>query len=101
MDKPTIDVSKVLKLIERLDRLNSSLELCKDETVHQQVKHSYYVQKTEELKNFMELFQEAQTGLSQLNGWVDSCYLELFEHWRKDTRWLNLYLHLNRRRPCL
>jgi hypothetical protein len=68
MNNPTIDVSKVLKLIERLDRLNSSLELCKDETVHQQVKHSYYVQKTEELKNFMELFQEAQTGLSQLNG---------------------------------
>jgi hypothetical protein len=101
MDKPTIDVSKVFKLIERLDQLNNDLERCKDETIPQQVKHSYYQQKTEELKNFMELFQEAQTGLAQLNGWIDSYYSELFEHWRKDIRWLNLYLHLNRRRPCL
>jgi hypothetical protein len=101
MDKPTIDISKVLKLIERLDHLNSSLEQCEDETVHHQVNHSYYVQKTEELKNFMELFQEAQAGLSQLNGWINSYHEELFEHWRKDIRWLNLYLHLNRRRPCL
>lgn len=83
---------KVTKLAAKVDKL---LEKCTfDNEIVRCIDRYYYIQKSVELKMIYEALIE--TRLPQQV--ITPIYAEVFDRWRKDSRWLNH--HILFKKPC-
>lgn len=88
-----INPQKCLKLVQRLERLISTLEKNNERVIHFTINQFFYMQRIEEIRMVLEQFVEAKMKLEAATSWLDENYVSTYHKWRKDARWLNRHLH--------
>jgi hypothetical protein len=87
-----IDPPKLAKLIQRLECLASRLSGRHDLAIHARMNEYDYMQKIEEMKILISLYEESQQRSETVASLIRERYTDNFHRWRKDIRWLNTYL---------
>ena len=87
-----VDVLKVNRLIENLQKFASELESIQDFRLHQQVDQFYYMQKTAQLIVLRENVEDAKAKFERVTTQIETVYQEVFCKWRSDVRKLSPYL---------
>lgn len=82
---------KLLKLIDRMEKLVANLCDRRDLVVHQRVNQFFYMQKTHELRTLMDQVDTLQSNLERLTAQIHTTYEQCANRWRHDARWLNSY----------
>ena len=96
-----LDPNKAKKLIHHLQSLISVLESQNDLRISQRINQSYYMQKAEELKQAMQMIEEAVKRVDHITRVTDSIYFEVSKNWNRDIRWLNTYLLNKKNRSAI
>lgn len=83
----------VKKLLIKIESIIVILNRERSYRVHQQVDQFFYMQKSAELSLLIQHYEELQEQIDQIDEWVEEKYVEVFNRWKKDARWLgkNLY----------
>jgi DNA repair ATPase RecN len=88
---------RVQKLVDMLSENHRNLH------VHSKINEFYYMQKVEELKqleesitNAYQSIMNARERLESLKHNYDAEYAELYYRWKKDVRWINRFVNLQK-----
>jgi tetrahydrodipicolinate N-succinyltransferase len=85
------------KLYERVKKLVNILsENHKNLHVHNNINEFYYMQKVEELKQLEESITDAYLRLESLSSKYHAEYTQLYFNWKKDARWINKLVNLEK-----
>ncbi|MEJ0055964.1 MAG: hypothetical protein WDN75_10100 [Bacteroidota bacterium] len=86
------DHEKVAKFIGRIEGFVLQLDDQHQLNVHTSIDQFYYMTRAEELKFLLVQYAEEAEKLQAIRNRIEEKYRETFNHWRRDTRWLNNHL---------